>query len=212
MIDKIDIHNFKIHANSTIELAPLTILTGINGMGKSSVTQAMLLLREAVRSHTYPHSMPIQTKAVNLGPKTAALANWFVEKGDFPDMFKISLSFDHLDKPLDFRFRYDTDSTDSFSPYPDFKLPETDKLYELPLFSDNSQYVSAHRSGPKDDYSINSNYIAHRQVSANLGDGDRLRPFCLTMAQRAFRCAKQLSHPRTRQSTTCVWTFRPPCG
>ena len=43
MITQIDISNFKIHDDTRLRVAPLTILTGVNGMGKSSVTQAMLM-------------------------------------------------------------------------------------------------------------------------------------------------------------------------
>ena len=47
MIKRYNIHNFKNHADTSLELGGLTILTGINGMGKSSVFQSMLILRES---------------------------------------------------------------------------------------------------------------------------------------------------------------------
>lgn len=45
---KLNIKNFKCFENSSIELKPLTILVGANGVGKSSVIQSFLLLRETL--------------------------------------------------------------------------------------------------------------------------------------------------------------------
>lgn len=47
MIQRLSLHNFKCFVSETLELAPLTLLTGVNGVGKSSVLQALLLLRQA---------------------------------------------------------------------------------------------------------------------------------------------------------------------
>lgn len=44
MLTKIDIEGFKSIENESLKLAPLTILTGINSSGKSTVIQALLLL------------------------------------------------------------------------------------------------------------------------------------------------------------------------
>lgn len=47
MISKIHIQNFKSLENVTLECSNLNVLTGLNGMGKSSVIQALLLLRQS---------------------------------------------------------------------------------------------------------------------------------------------------------------------
>ena len=47
MIKNIKLKNFKVFEDENIELAPLTLITGINGMGKSSVIQALLLLKQS---------------------------------------------------------------------------------------------------------------------------------------------------------------------
>ena len=46
MITKLGLWNFKCFASLDLELRPLTILTGINGAGKSTVLQALLLVRQ----------------------------------------------------------------------------------------------------------------------------------------------------------------------
>ncbi len=47
MITKLYLRNFKCFEEQEFPMAPLTLLTGINGMGKSSVIQALLLLRQS---------------------------------------------------------------------------------------------------------------------------------------------------------------------
>ena len=47
MLTSIQLKNFKCFESLKLRLAPLTILCGLNGMGKSSVLQALLLLRQS---------------------------------------------------------------------------------------------------------------------------------------------------------------------
>ena len=42
MINQLNIHNFKSHSHTLLTLAPLTLLAGVNGMGKSSALQSLL--------------------------------------------------------------------------------------------------------------------------------------------------------------------------
>lgn len=50
MIKSISLHGFKSYVNQTFELSPLTILTGLNSSGKSSVIQSIRVLK--ISSHT----------------------------------------------------------------------------------------------------------------------------------------------------------------
>ena len=47
MLRKIKLTNFKCFKNTELTCAPLTLLCGLNGMGKSSVIQALLVLRQS---------------------------------------------------------------------------------------------------------------------------------------------------------------------
>ena len=46
MIKKLTLKNFKAFEEETFNIAPLTLITGINGMGKSSIIQSLLLLKD----------------------------------------------------------------------------------------------------------------------------------------------------------------------
>jgi len=47
MITHLTVKNFKSHRDTSLSLSCLNILTGLNGVGKSSVFQALLLLRQS---------------------------------------------------------------------------------------------------------------------------------------------------------------------
>lgn len=49
MIRYLRLQNFKCFEDQIIEFSPLTILSGLNGMGKSSVLQSMLVLRQSAQ-------------------------------------------------------------------------------------------------------------------------------------------------------------------
>ncbi|MBF0488725.1 MAG: AAA family ATPase [Nitrospirae bacterium] len=47
MITSLNIKNFKAHENTELYLSNLNILAGLNGIGKSSIIQSILLLRQS---------------------------------------------------------------------------------------------------------------------------------------------------------------------
>lgn len=47
MITHLKISNFKSHKVTSLRMSNLTVLTGVNGCGKTSVIQALLLLRQS---------------------------------------------------------------------------------------------------------------------------------------------------------------------
>ncbi|WP_241990080.1 MULTISPECIES: AAA family ATPase [unclassified Streptomyces] len=47
MIDRLTLHNYKAFRHAEIPLGPLTLLTGLNSSGKSSVLQSLALLRQS---------------------------------------------------------------------------------------------------------------------------------------------------------------------
>ena len=50
MLEKIKLTNFKCFDSLELTCAPVTLLCGLNGMGKSSVLQALLVLRQSAVS------------------------------------------------------------------------------------------------------------------------------------------------------------------
>ncbi|MCP4153507.1 MAG: AAA family ATPase, partial [bacterium] len=54
MLTSIYIKNFKAFKEVELSTANLTLFTGLNGMGKSTVLQALLLLRQSYEKKTIP--------------------------------------------------------------------------------------------------------------------------------------------------------------
>lgn len=67
MITKLDIKNFKIHKSTTLELKSLNVLAGKNSSGKSSIIQALLLLRQSYLSGELQNGLQLQGNLCNIG-------------------------------------------------------------------------------------------------------------------------------------------------
>ena len=68
MIDRIRMVNFKCFEEQTVSLGHLTVLAGLNGAGKSSVMQALLLLRQSgLRADGAPDALRWRGELVDLG-------------------------------------------------------------------------------------------------------------------------------------------------
>ena len=50
MITNLQLKNFKSHKDTNLRLAPLTLITGVNNCGKSSILHAMLALRQTYQA------------------------------------------------------------------------------------------------------------------------------------------------------------------
>ena len=66
MIRSLSLHNFKCFADLQLEIGGLTLLTGLNGMGKSSVIQALLLLRQS-NEQGFLHAMNSRRQSEKVG-------------------------------------------------------------------------------------------------------------------------------------------------
>lgn len=68
MLNLIRLNNFKAFRELTLELAPLTLLSGLNGVGKSTTLQALSLLRQSADAGTLStEGLLLNGDLVNLG-------------------------------------------------------------------------------------------------------------------------------------------------
>jgi len=54
MLQKIKIQNFKLHKDTSLEIKPFTLFIGQNNSGKSSIFQALQLIKQNLRIHEQP--------------------------------------------------------------------------------------------------------------------------------------------------------------
>lgn len=81
MITKIELKGFKSYVDYTFELKPLTILTGLNSSGKSSVIQAIRMMdnmssRENGGSHVWNLGLGSDSELINPNCKNFQISAW----------------------------------------------------------------------------------------------------------------------------------------
>lgn len=173
MLQTLRIQNFKLHEDTTIEFGGLTILTGMNGMGKSTILQSLLLLRQSFQSHRLEKGLNLRGELVDLGI-SGKLACQVVDSNEL----NIYIFFDSISKH--FSFLYPDDGMETYLPLTDeeeipveIDLDKEEFLFDLSkqnLFSTNFQYISAFRFGPMITYGRDSAVVSQdKQISKMQG-------------------------------------------
>jgi len=81
MIRSLQLRNFKCFKSQSIDFAPLTLLSGLNGMGKSSVLQALLLLRQSYERKLLPDTgLALNGDLVQIGTTTDAFFRYICRR------------------------------------------------------------------------------------------------------------------------------------
>ena len=71
MLQQIELRFFKCFALLKLPLSPLTLLSGANASGKSSVMQALVLLHQTIRDHEWSRRLMLNGTSVRLGTASA---------------------------------------------------------------------------------------------------------------------------------------------
>ena len=160
MLNNIRIEGFKSIENESLKLAPLTVLTGTNSSGKSTVIQALLLVaRFAVIPNKY--SLAEITRPYS---DVRDVRNRFINSQDIhitlpidghDDIQELGLAVQEFDAGI--RFRGKVKPTDSMfermtNGDVDMSEPPVTLIYETPEVSGVSElfYLNASRTGPQD--------------------------------------------------------------
>jgi predicted ATPase len=67
VIERLELQNFKCFHRLGLPLAPLTLLSGSNASGKSSVLQALVLLHQTMREHEWSTRLMLNGDSLRLG-------------------------------------------------------------------------------------------------------------------------------------------------
>lgn len=163
MLESLTLHNFKCFPHQTIELAPLTLLAGLNSTGKSSVIEALLLLRQN-QSWNF-QELHLRGKYVDLGSGSDILCEYSNE-----DECGIELGF--AGGSLEARWLATAENILTSSP----NGVTMDKVSACPLFvqRDNQwlqfTYLSADRMGPRTSYLTSPENLSINPEIGNRGE------------------------------------------
>lgn len=167
MITHYRLQNFKIHESTKLDMNPITILTGKNGSGKSSIIQSLLLLRQAdFVGGTTLAGLNLKGDLCELGTSDE-LASQYSKS----DCLTIEIAFDGNDASS-YDFCYPDDAFQTYMPLRNDQINSglTFDTKNLSLFNDNFQYISAFRFGPMNIYHRDTNLVNnHGQISKQQG-------------------------------------------
>lgn len=159
MIDTIEIRNFKCFEYINADVRPLTVLSGINGMGKSSFMQALLLLRQSVLGPSGKVKAELNGGLVNLGYPDDVL--YESAKGNDDIAFTLT---GQSEGDVTFAFRYEKGTRRLPSTTPN---PQTSSCS---LFGDNFFYLKAERIGPRTSFDAMESETCRLNPIGNAGE------------------------------------------
>ncbi len=67
MLEELSLKNFKSVRDMDVPMSPLTVLAGLNGSGKSTVLQAIALLKQSLETYPDASQMALRGELVRLG-------------------------------------------------------------------------------------------------------------------------------------------------
>ena len=88
MLKSIHLKNFKLHEDTLIEAAPITVFIGPNNSGKSSVLQALLALRQALSQQRLTFLSPVKRLDTDPDNPFMYVASESVNIGEFSDVVR----------------------------------------------------------------------------------------------------------------------------
>lgn len=179
MITKIRIQNFKSLEDVTLECSNLNVLTGLNGMGKSSVIQTLLLLKQSFESGYMVHDgLMLNGDLVTIGSGKEALYEFAKEEAiSFNLEFKIDNKFfeeswayvyekNNGEKDSEERKFMDSD----YLPYSDEFRKVKNSLNNYNFFKrDTFKYLNAERL-VKNEYDVSDAYVVRKRSLGKHGE------------------------------------------
>ncbi len=163
MIRELHLQNFKCFEDQKFRLRPLTLLTGLNGTGKSSVLQSLLLLRQSYQQGLLPATgLALNGDLIYVG--TARDALFEGAKGDKVGFGLVWKNGTGKEAGAVWHFRYPGDSNgdDATMDLTPDSSADDDEVYQTSLFTDEFQYLQAERVGPRRFFEI-ANFVEYQR-------------------------------------------------
>lgn len=190
MICSMHIRNFKCFEDQPFELGRLTLLSGLNGTGKSSVLQSLVMLRQSHQQRFLQNAgLLLNGDLIRLGK-----AQDVFYEGATSNEFGFSLEFSNR-LAANWSFEYDREA-DVVRLISD-SVP--DSVYKTSLFGDDFQYLTAERLGPRTTFEASDYFVReHKQLGAR----GEYTPHFLTAFRDEKIVSETLAHPKTKEEKT----------
>ena len=189
MITSLRLVNFKPFANQLLEFKKLTLFSGLNSTGKSSVMQSFLLLRQSYQQGLLPgKGLALNGDLVNVGTASDALF-----EGAKEDLIAFDIGWENNSEGI-WCFRYNQE-VDVLNILMEQVTPE---VYKYNLFGNNFHYLQAERIGAR-PFNKMSDYQV-RQLG-QLGIKGEYAAHFLAISGRKVIPNSSLSHPEVKLKT-----------
>jgi predicted ATPase len=160
MIKRLSLRNFKCFEEADFELTNLNLLTGLNGMGKSTVIQSLLLLRQNFDHNTLEKRLSLNGDLTQCGNASDVLYQYFNSSE-----IGIKLQFEDnaiVDWIWDGRSRGDSLNLIKFNGQLNWK--------EHSLFNSQFHYLNAERIGPRPYFETSTHEVINENQIGSRGE------------------------------------------
>lgn len=191
MITYLKIKNFKPFQSQEFILKPLTLLSGLNSTGKSSMIQALLLLRQSYQQNFLPEKgLLLKGNLVNIGTAKNAIFEGALKD----DLMSFEITLENQ-KPDQWNFNYQQDENLLKS----HVVPLQESfIYQSSLFNQNFHYLQAERISPQIYFEM-SNYDV--QDMRQLGTKGEYTAHFISINENKKIIDPKLSHPEVKEFT-----------
>ncbi|MCK4763228.1 MAG: DUF3696 domain-containing protein [Candidatus Aminicenantes bacterium] len=189
MITSIYIKNFKAFKEAEISPANLTLFTGLNGMGKTTAIQSLLLLRQSYEKKTLPDKgLFLKGDYIDIGNGKDAYSMYGED-----DCICFELEWDEKNEAF-FKFSYASES--NLQPVKSFELKDSSfDPFTTSLFNKNFQYLQAERLSPQTFFPASTYHVEDLHSLGNKGE---FTAHFIAVTQRDPIPIERLRHPKTK--------------
>ena len=166
MLQEIKLTNFKCFEDLELPCSPMTLLCGLNGMGKSTVIQALLVLRQSFVSGE------LRQGRLVLGGELADLGTGNDVLFEYAETEVVEFELRHGDIPTPFRWSFEYSEGADQLQSRDGAVTEESGAEMLELWEEvaplggNLVYVNAERIGPRKFYSLSETFARRGNLGA----------------------------------------------
>lgn len=159
MIERLSISHFKCIDSVDLRLGGITLLAGLNGMGKSTCIQSLLVLHQSALEQSDPFSQLVRNgRWISLGTPRDVL--WEAAEDDRISFALRLQTPGHTPEQIVWTFDLDP----ALNEFVGSMEPRVDLPKSIGLFTDNLHYLRADRMGPRTSFPVsNSEVRIHRQ-------------------------------------------------
>lgn len=199
MLKRLYLKHFKCFEELKLELKPLTVLCGINGMGKSTAIQALLLMRQSSES--------IAQLAPGRKRKRLILNGDLIHLGSGKDVLYEGAGNDNFEIKIDsgnktvYVVVNCSSESDLLEIINSLNYESDISTFPSSLFSDNFQYLRAERVGPRVS-NEKADFIVRDQRSLGIS-GEHTGHFMSLYGEEKVACS-ELTHPNALGNTLKV--------